>query len=195
MGRPPDAERREVLLQEVSRYILREGLAELSLRPLAKELETSPRMLLYHFGSKEQLISEALRQLRIWQQDAATEWAEEDGPLDLPTLLRSGWAWWTSEETRPFLRLFFEVYGLALQDPDRYPRFLAHVVDDWLPLIERLLWRAGAGKATARREATLLLAAQRGLLLDLLATGDQSRVNRAHEELVAELEERLGGGR
>jgi len=40
----------------------------------------------------------------------------------------------------------------------------------------------------------LLLAAQRGLLLDLLATGDESRVKRAHEGLMEELELRLHRG-
>jgi AcrR family transcriptional regulator len=34
------------------------------LRPLAKALGTSPRMLLYDFGSKEQLIDEVLAQVR-----------------------------------------------------------------------------------------------------------------------------------
>ncbi len=195
MGRAPDPRRRQELLDDVARYILRDGLADLSLRPLARELGTSPRMLLYHFGTKEELVSEALRQLRVWQQEAAVAWSPDDGTLDLPALLQRAWTLLSAEDARPFLRLFFEVYGLSLQDPDRYPGFLDHVVVDWLGFLEGRLRRAGATRATARREATLLLAAQRGLLLDLLATGERARVKSAHDQLVAELTKRVKGGR
>ena len=54
-------DRRVKLLDEVADYILSNGLADLSLRPLATAINTSPRMLLYFFGSKERLIAEAPR--------------------------------------------------------------------------------------------------------------------------------------
>ena len=50
-------------------------------------------------------------------------------------------------------------------------------VREWLPPLQRVL-----GSET---EATLLLAALRGLVLDLLATGDAERVDRAFEALLA----------
>ena len=68
MTKPAAPERRAKLLNEVVDYILSNGLAGLSLRPLAAGVNTSPRMLLYFFGSKEQLISEALAQIRLRQQ-------------------------------------------------------------------------------------------------------------------------------
>jgi AcrR family transcriptional regulator len=43
-------DRRAELLYEVADYILINGLADLSLRPLASAMNTSPRMLLYFFG-------------------------------------------------------------------------------------------------------------------------------------------------
>lgn len=42
--------------------------------------------------------------------------------------------------------------------------------------------------ATARRTATLVIATIRGLLLDLLATGDQDRVQDAADSFLATLE-------
>ena len=61
-------DRRAELLDGVANYILSNGLADLSLRPLATAIGTSPRMLLYFFGSKERLIAEALAHIQIREQ-------------------------------------------------------------------------------------------------------------------------------
>lgn len=193
MGRSPDPRRRAELLQAVSSYLLEHGLAGLSLRPLAAAVGTSPRMLLYHFGSKEELLAEALNELRVWQRDTVTAQSSGDDEPDLAAMLAEGWAWLSAPATRPFLRLFFEVYALAMQDPSAFPGFLEHVVADWRALLEPRLRRAGLSRARARTEATLLIAAHRGLLLDLLATGEETRVNRAHEQLIHDVAVRLGG--
>ncbi|GDY76129.1 hypothetical protein SAV31267_056140 [Streptomyces avermitilis] len=60
MPRPPDPAKRRDLLDRVREYMIRNGLADLSLRPLARSLGTSDRMLLYYFGSKERMVAEAL---------------------------------------------------------------------------------------------------------------------------------------
>ena len=190
MGRAPDPQIKQELLRAVSGYLLEHGLAGLSLRPLAATVGTSPRMLLYHFGSKEQLLVEALRELRVWQQEAVTAWSDADDG-DLATMLRNGWTWLASPATRPFLRLFFEVYVLALQDPAAFPGFLERAVGDWRSVLEPRLRRAGLPAGRARSEATLLIAAHRGLLLDLLATGDEFRIRRAHRALIADVISRL----
>jgi AcrR family transcriptional regulator len=123
--RPPGAALARIapdpLLEAAARYILEAGLATLSLRPLAAELDTSPRVLLYHFGSKESLLAEALHRIRQWQQQAASAWLAQGGRGDPAAALRRAWAWLTSDEAAPFMRLFFEVYGLAVQ---QYADFL-----------------------------------------------------------------------
>jgi hypothetical protein len=78
-------------------------------------------------------------------------------------------------------RLFFEVYGLALQDRKRFARFLKHVVDPWLQFISAPLAQSGWTRADARAYATLVIAGFRGFLLDLCATRDRARINRAVE--------------
>ncbi len=64
MTQAASPERRAKLLEKVVGYILRHGLVDLSLRPLAAALRTSPHMLLYFFGSKERLLAEALTEGR-----------------------------------------------------------------------------------------------------------------------------------
>lgn len=54
---------REALLPPLAAHVLENGLAGMSLRPLAKAAGTSDRMLIYHFGSKEQLVADLLNYL------------------------------------------------------------------------------------------------------------------------------------
>nr|WP_298928896.1 TetR/AcrR family transcriptional regulator [uncultured Erythrobacter sp.] len=51
---------RETLLPKLAAHVLEHGLGGASLRPLAKAAGTSDRMLIYHFGNKETLISDLL---------------------------------------------------------------------------------------------------------------------------------------
>ena len=50
-------QRRVEWTEAATDYVLEHGLIGLSLRPLAAELGTSDRMLLYHFGSKDELVA------------------------------------------------------------------------------------------------------------------------------------------
>ena len=54
---PRDTARRDEVAQAATDYVLEHGLVGLSLRPLAAELGTSDRMLLYHFASKDDLVA------------------------------------------------------------------------------------------------------------------------------------------
>ncbi|TAD80878.1 MAG: TetR/AcrR family transcriptional regulator [Sphingomonadales bacterium] len=51
---------RETLLPRLAAHVLEHGLGGASLRPLARAAGTSDRMLIYHFGNKETLITELL---------------------------------------------------------------------------------------------------------------------------------------
>ncbi|MBV7266692.1 TetR/AcrR family transcriptional regulator [Erythrobacter ani] len=51
---------RETLLPKLAAHVLEHGLGGASLRPLAKAAGTSDRMLIYHFGNKEQLVIDLL---------------------------------------------------------------------------------------------------------------------------------------
>lgn len=160
MARPVDPHRRKAVLAQAADYVLERGLAGLSLRPLAKALGTSPRMLLYDFETKERLVHEILAEIR--GREAAQLRA------DVHTL-EDVWLWISAPEREPFLRLFFEVYVGALGEEEAEP-----FVRDWLEFL-RTSWQPPVDEATA----TLMVAVVRGLLLDRLATGDRTRTDRA----------------
>jgi hypothetical protein len=85
--------------------------------------------------------------------------------------------------------LFFAVYGRALQAPQQFAGFLERVVAEWM---SALIDAQGPDidHVTATRMATLVIATIRGLLLDLLATGDRSRVQDAAESFLVTLAHR-----
>jgi AcrR family transcriptional regulator len=171
MARPLDPERRQELLDGAVDYAVANGIADLSLRPLAAALGTQAPVLLHHFGTKEDLVAEILGQVR--------DRLRAMGRNAEATSHRSGlaivWGWVSDPEQDPLMRLFFEVYGLALRRPDRYSEFLAHAVHDWLD---------GPLAAIDDVSATLAIATVTGLLLDLLTAGDRSRVEDAMERFL-----------
>lgn len=193
MPRPPDPARRAALLAAATEHVLDHGMADLSLRPLAKALSTSPRMLLYHFESKERLVTEVLAAARLRQAELTAGWLAEQPDLSAAELLRRFWRWQTHEH-RAFLRLFFEVYALSLQEPARFPGFPQDAVREWLPLVEAALEEAGVPAGQSKSAATVVISAYRGLLLDLLATGDVKRTTEALDLFLTAMETGLGPG-
>ena len=183
MKEAPLQDRRAKLLDEVADYILSNGLAGLSLRPLAATIDTSPRMLLYFFGSKERLIAQALARIRTREQLDFRRAVSRSTSADREGLLLREWESWSSPRREKYLRLFFEVYGLALQNRERFPGFLEGAVGEWLPLVERA-FAVAVAREPAQALATLALAAVRGLQLDLLATGQRSRTEAAFQEML-----------
>jgi AcrR family transcriptional regulator len=178
-----ESARKAELAQRLLEYSAAHGLSGMSLRPLAAAIGSSPRMLLYFFGSKEGLIREVLAMSRARQMSMVDQWLGEEGLAEAGSLDRL-WQWLTDPAQADVERLFFESYGRSLTDQGDGPwhGFGADSVTDWLPLITRMLRPVG-GRAQDRADATFVLAVLRGLLLDLLATDDAERVAAAFQLL------------
>ncbi|GAC1306301.1 MAG: TetR family transcriptional regulator [Vulcanimicrobiaceae bacterium] len=176
------------LLAAIVAYVLEHGLADLSLRPLAAAVDVSPRTLLYHFGSKEALVAAVLGEVARRQARLIDAWYERSAEHDAPTLLLRAWQWLTAPRHDRLLRLLFETYGLALRDRKRYGVFLRATSDDWIAPFASALERRGFSRERAAALATLLVAVTRGLLLDVLATGDRTRVDRAFRSFINAIE-------
>jgi len=165
--------RQEELLERAYRYALQNGVADMSLRPLAAAVGSSPRVLLFLFGSKAGLVQALLDRARrdeLALLDRAR--SASAGERDLLTVAAELWGWLAAEEHRGLLRLWVEGYGRSLLDPDGpWGGFARATVTDWLELLGEL-----PGDAAER---TLILAVLRGAMLDLLATGELGRVSAA----------------
>jgi AcrR family transcriptional regulator len=183
-----DAADRARLLAAIVDYVLAHGLADLSLRPLAAAVGSSPRMLLYHFGSKEDLVIAVIEETRRRHAQLLEAWYERSAEHDARTLLLRAWQWLTAPRHDRLLRLLFETSGLALQDRRRHATFLRSAVNDWIAPFARTLEREGFTRERAGALGTLLVAVVRGLLLDVLATGDRARVDRAFRSFINAIE-------
>jgi AcrR family transcriptional regulator len=182
--------RREELLEATARYLLENGVAELSLRPLAAAIGSKARLLVYHFGSKDQLLVEAMGLIRSRAKQALeTMMAAQAGGADVGELVLALWKWSTSARNRPYLRLFFEMHGLALQYPRQYASYLQGSVDSWIDLLTSAL-APKLGRAQAITMATLIVGVIDGLLLDGLASGNWRRTGRALNEFATQLSQK-----
>jgi len=188
MARPLNPGIRTNLRDQAVDYVLVHGVADLALRPLAKSLKTNARMLVYHFGSREGLMRQILIGIRERGDTRIQAWFQSgEKPRTLPQFLRWYWKRLSAPQAKPLIRLIFELYALALRNPREYPGVLEDPITYWRKLTEK----AGISSEVNAVEATLLLAATRGLLLDLCATGDRARVGRAWEALAQFVEWRM----
>jgi AcrR family transcriptional regulator len=184
-GRPVDHQRRAELLDRVVDYTVEHGFNDLSWRPIAAALDVSPTTLVHRFGSKDQMLQDVLGRLRERIFTAIGEAA--DHRPGLAGAARAVWERTSDPRQEAEFRLFFAVYGRALQAPRQFSDFLDHVVADWMDSL-RDAQGPHVDPSTAAREATLTIATIRGLLLDLLATGDRARVQGAAEHFLAGLQ-------
>jgi AcrR family transcriptional regulator len=186
-------DRRSELLAAAIDHVAAHGLTDLSLRTLAAELGTSHRMLSHHFGSKDGLWLAIVREVERRQRDAMAELAEQqaDSGADL---MRQWWQHISDPSLWPNERLFFEVYSQGLLGRSPAAELLEGIVDSWVAPAADLLVDMGVDADEAASLARLGLAVTRGLLLDLLATGDREAVDAAMEQWISLNADRLPPG-
>jgi len=186
--RSDDLGARERLLRRAVDHVAANGLGQLSLRQLATEIGTSHRMLIYHFGSKEGLLAEVAAEVEERQRRTLAglerELAEHAGPGEL---LRHFWHRLAEPALRPHEQLFFRLYADSLAGDRRLSGFAERTVLAWLDPLAESARRRGLPPDRARAQARLGLAVVRGLLLDLLATGDRAGVDAALDEFAGTL--------
>ena len=169
--------RREELLERAYSFVGEHGIAAVSLRPLAAAIGSSPRVLLFLFGSKDGLIRALLARAR------ADEMRLLSGELPRGSLGEAGtavWGWLSAPEHRPLLSLWAEAYARSLIEPAGvWSGFARDTVTDWLEVLAATQPAAERDTAEGVARRTAVLAVLRGALLDLLATGDRDRTTAA----------------
>ena len=178
MSRTVNEKRPEELIEAIVGYMTKHGIADLSLRPLAKAVGSSPRVLLYYFGSKEKMIGRALAHLRERQRAIFDHLSEVKFESSFKADLAI-WKHMSAPASEPVFRLFFEAYGLALRRPKEFEPLLRPAIEDWLEFIANPVLRKQLGRPKARAFATVVLAGFRGFMLDYCATRDRKRLDRA----------------
>lgn len=177
---PARATPRDRLLDAAIDHFGRNGIGDTSLRGIAEAAGTSHRMLIYHFGSREGLLAEVTREVEVRQRAAMTTTYD----LDLPPLEAAAKYWEnTVEATLRYGPLFFELAAHAMQGKEHATALREELIASWLPSITALCLALGLPEDQAETHARLALGAARGLLLDLLVSGERAQVARAADLL------------
>jgi AcrR family transcriptional regulator len=185
VGRRPQPQIKQRLLDTCTDYALEHGLPD-RLAPLAAAAGTSSRMLIYHFGTRDRLLREILGQARQRQLETFTDLLRVRPEEPYPTTLSHAWSAMTGAQGRPYLRMFSRLHDSAGEP--LWPGFRQTATTDWLAPLERGMRSLGRPEL-----ATVVLAVIRGLLMDLDATGDAIRTDRAFHDFLATIDNAMRG--
>jgi AcrR family transcriptional regulator len=172
--------RKTELLDAALHYLLKHGVADASLRPIAAEIGTSARMLMFHFKSKEGLLQEVMQALHARLQGSLVALAQPRPSAKRVAPLRLFWNWATRPENLPYLRLLQEVKVIAMQNPQQFGPYLKKASGDW----HDIALQSMSDSLKSSSLATLCIAVFDGLLLELMAGGDHRRLTRAVDEFI-----------
>ncbi len=184
--------RREALLEATADYLLQNGVGDLSLRPLAAAVGTKARLLIYHFGSRDALVSAALSVVLRRAQEA---FLTMHSRAALERAVMGFWRTAIDKANEPYLRLLLEVHGLAIRNPRLFGEYARRSLQSWKSLVTERLIKRKAPPRQREELATLIIAVVDGLLLDYVATGDRKRTTRALTLFTKGLRKLPGGAR
>ncbi len=179
------------LLEAAIAHIASRGVSDLSLRELAAAIGTSHRMLIHHFGGRDGLWVEVIRAVEERQRAAFAEVVPEAG-MSIGDVMRQWWRHISDPSLWPNERLFFELYGQALQGRPGAVELLDGIVDAWIEPAAASFEAYGLAREEALAQARLGIAVSRGLLLDLLATENRAAVDAAMDAYIDLMERKLG---
>jgi AcrR family transcriptional regulator len=175
----PASNRKEQLRDAALAYLVEHGLTGVSLRPMAAQLGTSARILIFHFKSKEGLMTEVMEELHARLQASFLKLSESPD-RSVPPLKRF-WLWARDRKNFVYLRLLYESQIAAARDGKQYGRHLKKASTDW----QRLVFQRLSESVRSQELATLCIAVFDGLFLELIVTGDRLRLTRAMDYFIA----------
>jgi AcrR family transcriptional regulator len=164
--------RKSTWLEGALRHLLQHGVANASLRPLAAALGTSPRILMFHFKSKEMLLQEVMREVNVQLQKKLESFSKAQSPASNIAPLKQFWEWATSPDHLPYFRLLYEVQIIAVQNPAAYGTCMAKSSSDW----RELALESMSQSLKKPLLADLCIAVFDGLMLEFIVTGDRERL-------------------
>lgn len=184
VGRRPQPQIKERLLDACADHALAHGLPD-RLESLVSATDTSARMLIYHFGTRDALLRAVLERARQRQLDLFGDLLKVRPGEPYLVTLEQAWASITGPEGQPYLRMFGQLRESAEQQ--LWPGFRRTATTDWLGPLEDGL--RGIGRPDL---ATLVLAVIRGLIMDLDSTGDTARIDQAFRDFLSALDQLVG---
>jgi AcrR family transcriptional regulator len=187
-GSPRGEARRRELLDRVADDLAVNGLVDFSLRRAARAAGTTHKVLLYHFDGADDLLRQAILQLRERRIDNALA-AAGRGRRTLAARVRAIWPTLVGEESR----VLDQAMGLAMYDPARHAELGRGASQQYLPSLLSLC-PAHWSEQRKLEVSEMILAALRGFLIDQLVSGNTAGVEAGFEALGRALEREEAAG-
>ena len=183
-GSPRGEARRRDLLARVTDDLAANGLVDFSLRRAARAAGTTHKVLLYYFQNADDLLAQAVLQLRQRRIDNAMAAALSDVHGDsLADRIRAVWPALVGSESR----VLDQAIGLMMYDPERYAELGRGASQQYLPSLLSLC-PAHWPERRKVEVSHLILGALRGFLIDRLTSGEDSGVESGFEALARALD-------
>ncbi|HMH58301.1 MAG TPA: TetR/AcrR family transcriptional regulator [Galbitalea sp.] len=192
MPRHPDPLRKPQLLGEILDYLLDKSLASVSFRTIAQALDCSTYTLVYHFGSREQLLSEIVAAVSTRATVIDDLMRDSSNTIDRYFAgLEESWQWTLQPRNRQLQRLEFEAALIEALEPSTHT-FSRSLLDTWLRIGREALASLGMKPAGAELEARLVVDTFYGIQYDFVLNGDAAPATRAFKEAMRIHRERIG---
>lgn len=173
MSRKPDYKTKEEILEKVLSAMSQNGLNNLSLRDIAREVGISARMLIYHFESYENLLNSIFIRLSIKHKNTLKSILSGNSGKPIDEIFRIFIENIFTDEYRTTILLFLELYTKALRDVNSYNEFFNTVLHNWIDEAEIIIQDKHGDRSGLY--ASVMVSFYRGLMLDWLASGDKKR--------------------
>lgn len=180
---------RQRLLDLVVDLILRDGVIDLSLSAISRAIGSNNRMLLYYFGSKQTLIDEASFVAFNSFPRLRDMFARLGAPGDLEARLLTAWDDLADPDSRPFVRLFFQRFGIAQREPDEWVAFTEQVGREWVDNVRDALLAEGFPPDRALSGATRIVALWRGLQFLILSGVEPAQLRESYRDAIRDISE------
>jgi DNA-binding transcriptional regulator YbjK len=165
------------------------GLKDFSLRRAARAAATTHKVLLYYFADADELLTQAVAELRSRRIQGGLAAALEQTRGSLVERVRAMWPVLIGDEDAALE----QAMGLAMYDPRRYARLVSGATEDYLRAL-RDICPAEWDDARKHEVASLILAALRGLLVARRTSGGENDPAAGLNALERALAHELGEG-
>jgi len=184
-----EARRRE-LLDRVTDDLAVNGLVDFSLRRAARAAGTTHKVLLYYFDGVDDLLAQAIFQLRERRiGNALAAWSRSQGPQTLADRVRAVWPALMREQSR----VLDQAIGLTMYDPARYAELGRGASQQYLPALLSVCPQNWSDQRKLE-VAEMILAVLRGFLVEWLTSGNTTGVEAGFEALARALEREESAG-
>jgi AcrR family transcriptional regulator len=189
--RQPDTARKPQLVADILEYLLDKPLASVSFRTLAKALDCSTYTLVYHFGTRQHLLSEIVAAASSRVIGIEERLQSNPGTLDVyfEGLVMS-WKWTLEPRNRQLQRLEFEAALIEAVEPETHT-FSRALYETWLRIGTESLRSLGLSDADAALETRLIVATFYGIQYDYVLNHDAVGTGAAFDLAMARHRERL----